>query len=280
MSGRSSRIPGLYRLGIAERRRCLAERRGLDPAAFDALDAGGLALPAADGMIENVIGTYALPMGIAPNFRIDGVDYIVPMVVEEPSVVAAAANAARMVRAGGGFSAEVAAPVMVGQVQITEVADPDAAAARIVAAADELLTRARALVPTMVERGGGPVAITARVVSRPGEPDGGMVVAHLLVDCRDAMGANVVNTVAEGVADAIAAIAGGRVGLRILTNLNDARTVRVRARVPDSALGRRPGPCRRRRARRHRRRLALRRARSVPRRHPQQGHHERRRRRA
>jgi hydroxymethylglutaryl-CoA reductase len=238
VSDSCSRIAGFYKLDIAARRSKLAERSGVSPAELAAFDDGALGLSTADGMIENVIGTFALPMGVAPNFVINGVDYVVPMVIEEPSVVAAASYAARMVRDGGGFTAEVTRPVMIGQVQITGVADPDGAVRRITdpAAADQVLASARALSPRLCDRGGGPVGVRARVLSRPGDPDGGMVVAHVLVDCRDAMGANLVNTVAERVAPRIAELAKGDIGLRILSNLCDRRKVRVRGRAPAAAL--------------------------------------------
>ncbi|RMH45354.1 MAG: hydroxymethylglutaryl-CoA reductase, degradative [Deltaproteobacteria bacterium] len=237
MAGGSSRIPGFYRLDVRARRERLAARGGLDATALAALDTGGLDVEAADGMIENVVGTYALPLAVAPNFLVDGTDYVVPMAIEEPSVVAAAANAARMVRAGGGFVTRVSNPIMLGQVQVVDVPDPDAAARRIDAEANAILDRVRALAPRMVARGGGPVGLAARVLSRPGDPDGGVVVVHVRVDCRDAMGANAVNGIAEGIADDVARIAGGRVGLRILSNLADERLARVSARVPDDALG-------------------------------------------
>ncbi|HTE56031.1 MAG TPA: hydroxymethylglutaryl-CoA reductase, degradative [Kofleriaceae bacterium] len=232
----SSRIPGFYRLGVGERRRQVAAAAGLPADAFDALDSGGLDQAAADGMIENVVGRYALPLGVALNFRIDDVDYLVPMVIEEPSVVAAASNAAKMVRAGGGFRAEVSRPIMIGQVQLCDVADPDGALAAIAAAEPLILARARAVVPGMVARGGGPTGVEARVLSRPGQPDGGMVVVHLLIDCCDAMGANIVNSVAESVAALLAQLTGARVGLRILSNLSVHRMVTVRAEVPHAAL--------------------------------------------
>ncbi|MSP15580.1 MAG: hydroxymethylglutaryl-CoA reductase, degradative [Myxococcales bacterium] len=231
----TTRIPGFYRLSLTERRAVVLAKTGTDLAA---LDHGGLDLATADGMIENVVGTYALPFALAPNFRIDGCDHFVPMVVEEPSVVAAAANAARMVRAGGGFTTEHDAPVMIAQVQLLDVADPDAACARLAAAEPEILALCAAAAPRIVERGGGPRNVTSRVLSRPTDPDGGMVVVHLHVDCRDAMGANLVNGVAETVAASLARIAGSgaRVGLRILSNLAENRLVRVRARVPAAAL--------------------------------------------
>ncbi|MCB9574855.1 MAG: hydroxymethylglutaryl-CoA reductase, degradative [Kofleriaceae bacterium] len=233
----SSRLPGLYRLPIAERRRQVGEACGLDPAAWADLDAGGLDLETADGMIENVVGTSALPFAVATNFTIDGVDRLVPMAVEEPSIVAAASNAARMARAGGGFTTESSPPVMIGQIQVIDVADVDAGAAALTAARAALLDEARALVPRLVERGGGPVDVEVRILARPPGPDGGVVVVHLHVDCRDAMGANLVNTLCEGMATRVASLAGGAVGLRILSNLTDRRTVRVTTRVPLAALG-------------------------------------------
>src|SRR5690606_18303436 len=139
------------------------------------------------------------------NFRVDDKDYLVPMAIEEPSVVAAASSAARMCRKDGGFTTETTAPVMIGQVQLTHVGDPAAAVAALTRETPRLLERARALVPALVGRGGGPIALEARILALPGSPeagdDGGMIVVHLLVDCRDAMGANLVNGLAEGLAD-------------------------------------------------------------------------------
>jgi len=201
----SSRIPGFYKLGVAARRERLAELRGLDTTRLVSLDVGGI-------------------------------DLEMPMVIEEPSVVAAASNAAKMIRVGGGFETEISRPVMIGQVQITAVPDPDAAIAAIEGATEAILEQARKHAPGLIEHGGGPIGVEARILSRPDSPDGGMVVVHVLVDCRDAMGANAVNSVAEGVASMLAELAGGRVGLSILSNLSDRRTVRVTARVPDEAL--------------------------------------------
>jgi hydroxymethylglutaryl-CoA reductase len=231
-----SRLSGFYRLGPAERRAQIVELAGeaLAPGAFAALDLGGLPLDVADGMIENVVGTYALPFAVAVNFCVDGVDALVPMVIEEPSVVAAASNAARMARPHG-FHAQVSAPMMIGQIQVTQVADVDAGAAALRAGASKLLDEARHLVPRLAERGGGPLALDVRTLAREGV-DGGVLVVHLHVDCRDAMGANLVNTLCEALADRIAALAGGRAGLRILSNLSDGRTVTVRCTIADAAL--------------------------------------------
>ena len=236
MPSKSSRIPGFYRLGLDGRRQHLADARGVDARALDILDRGGIDIEVADSMIENVVGTYALPLGIGLNFLVNDMDYLVPMAVEEPSVVAAASNAAKMVRAAGGFTARVTPPVMIGQVQIRDVRDPEAATAAIEGAREDILARGRALTPRLVARGGGPVGLRVRTLSRPGDPDGGMLVVHLHVDCRDAMGANLVNTVAEGLARHLADLAGGVPGLRILSNLADERTVTVTARVQDQDL--------------------------------------------
>ena len=231
---RTSRLTGFYRLGVLERRRKLLETLGLPPDGLAALDAGGLALEVADGMIENVIGTYALPFAVAVNFVVDGAEALIPMVVEEPSVVAAASNAARMARPAG-FTSTVSAPVMIGQIQVTDIADVEAGAAALRTAGPDLMAEARRMVPRLADRGGGPVAFDVRVLAHAG-PDGGVLVAHLHVDCRDAMGANLVNTLCEALADRVAKLAGGRAGLRILSNLTDGRTVTVRCSIEDAQL--------------------------------------------
>ena len=235
-TSRSSRLAGFYRLTLAERRRKLREAAGLpaDGDAFAAIDPGALDLGLADGMIENVVGVFALPFAVAMNFCIDGVETFVPMAVEEPSVVAAASNAARMARPLG-FRTEVSPPVMIGQIQIVHVADVEAGAAALAGSSEILVAEARRMVPRLTDRGGGPVALDVRTLARGG-PDGGVLVAHLHVDCRDAMGANLVNTLCEALADRIARIAGGRPGLRILSNLTDGRTVRVRCSIDDAQL--------------------------------------------
>lgn len=234
MSSSSSRITGFYRLPPTERRRRLQGLAGLPAEGFAAVDPGALTLDVADGMIENVVGVYGLPFAVAVNFTVDGADTLVPMVVEEPSVVAASSNAARMVRPHG-FRSVVSAPVMIGQIQVTDIADLDAAVAAVRAHSAELLADARRLVPRLAERGGGPIAIEVRPLCASG-PDGGVLVAHLHVDCRDAMGANLVNTLCEALANQVADLAGGRPGLRILSNLTDGRTVTVRCSVDDAQL--------------------------------------------
>ena len=230
----SSRITGFYRLGPTERRRKLLELAGVPAHEFAALDPGALTIDTADGMIENVVGVYGLPFAVAVNFTIDGADALVPMVVEEPSVVAAASNAARLARPDG-FTTQASRPVMIGQIQVTHVPDLELAAAALRGHAELLLADARRLVPRLAERGGGPLALEVRPLARSG-PDGGVLVAHLHVDCRDAMGANLINTLCEALAGRVAEIAGGRPGLRILSNLTDGRTVTVRCAVDDALL--------------------------------------------
>jgi hydroxymethylglutaryl-CoA reductase len=226
----NSRLPGFYKLTVEERREILRHRADLSEQDLLTLERGGLDVVTADRIVENAVGVYALPLGIGLNFRVNGQDVLVPMAVEEPSVIAAASNAAKMVRQGGGFVAEADDPVMTGQIEIVDVADPEASVSRLEAAADELLALAQATLPRLSERGGGAREIEVRAHPR-------RVVVHVHVDCRNAMGANMVNTVAEALAARVAELAGGRSGLRILTNLCDRRCVRVKARVPVAALG-------------------------------------------
>ncbi len=228
---RTSRIPGFYKEPVESRRRLLAEAADLDTSEIArVLAAGGLDVATADKTVENVLGTYALPFSLGLNVRINERDWLVPMVVEEPSVVAAASNAARMIREGGGFSAEADEPLMVAQVQLWGVREADAATRRLREAEASLLAMADAAVSSLVARGGGARAIEARDLGD------GLYVVHVVVDVRDAMGANLVNTVAERLAPAIAALTGGVVGLRILSNLSDKRCVRVRCAVPAASL--------------------------------------------
>jgi hydroxymethylglutaryl-CoA reductase len=234
MTKRTSQLPGFYKVTVEERRTLIHEATGVAPDAIAAaLDGGGLSAETADKFVENVLGTYGLPYGVTLNVRVNGQDRVVPMVVEEPSVVAAASNAAKMVRSGGGFQVEVDEPVMISQVQLVGVKDRAAATRAILGAQDEILRLADAAVAGLVARGGGARGVEVREL---GEASDEMIVVHILVDCRDAMGANLINTVAEAVADRLAALAHGSVGLRILSNLCDQRCVRVRCRVPADVL--------------------------------------------
>ncbi len=223
----SSAIPNFRSLGLAERRRLLAEICSLDEAELgETLGDGGLLSPGADKMIENAIGTLALPFGVALNFQINGGDYLVPMAIEEPSVIAAASNAAKRVRAGGGFRAEADEPLMAAQIEVHHVADPRRATEAILEARDELIATANKVVPGIVERGGGAKDVGVRDLGD------GFVVTHVTVNVCDAMGANLVNTVAEALGNRIAELASGQLGLRILSNYCDRRLVRVSCRVP------------------------------------------------
>jgi hydroxymethylglutaryl-CoA reductase len=231
---RTSRLPGFYKVSIDERRSLVAEATGVETAdVARCLDEGGLCEETADKFVENVLGTYALPYGVALNVRVNGHDYVVPMVVEEPSVVAAASNAAKMVRSGGGFQVKMDAPIMIAQIQLTQVTDREAARTRILKNKEEILALANGVIPGLVERGGGARDVEVRLL---GYAEDQMIVVHVLVDCRDAMGANLVNTVAEGVSDRLAELAQARVGLRILSNLCDKRCVRVSCRVAAAEL--------------------------------------------
>jgi hydroxymethylglutaryl-CoA reductase len=229
-TGSSSRIPGYYRLSLDERQRELLRRAGLSPEDLALLQSGGLEAKDANRMVENAVGIYALPLGLGLNFIVNGVDRLIPMAIEEPSVVAAASNAARLVREGGGFTAEADEPVMTTQIELREIADAAEATSAIEAAKSEILSMADAAMPRLRARGGGCRGLEIRAL-----PDRRLVV-HIHVDCRDAMGANMVNTIAETVAERLAQIAGARVGLRILTNLSDRRMVRVSGRVPVAML--------------------------------------------
>ena len=231
----SSRLSGFRDLSVEQRRATTAEQVGLGAADLEVLDpTKGLSLDQADHMIENVVGVMGLPFGVATNFTVNGEDVLVPMVTEEPSVVAAASNAARIARVRGGFFTSSSAPLMQAQIQVLDTVDPAGARARLLEARDELIETANAQDPALVGFGGGVHDLVVRLVeSRAGT----YVVAHLVVDVRDAMGANAVNTMAEAVAQRAAEIAGGRTLLRILTNKADRRLARARAVFDAEALG-------------------------------------------
>ena len=234
---RGSRIPNFFRMSVAERIAALHERGLLNAADVRALAAGDhtLRLPVADKMIENVMGVFGLPMGVALNFLINGRDYVVPVVVEEPSIVAGLSGAARMARLSGGYQATSTDPVLIGQVQVVNVADTNTARARLLTNREEILALANSLHPKMVARGGG--ALDIEVFCHHAPEDGrDMVVVHLLVDTRDAMGANLVNTMCEGIASLVETITGGKVFLRILSNLTDRAIATASVRIPAKNL--------------------------------------------
>ena len=222
-------------MSISERHRALNEESGCAEADILALSGQtGLSEETADRMIENVIGRYALPMGIARNFVVNGKAYPVPMVIEEPSVVAAASNGARLAGTGGGFHAEADDPHMIGQLQIVGLDDLPAAGAAVMERKTELLALAAESCPNLLKRGGGPVDLEVRQI--PETQAGPMLVLHLIMDVRDAMGANLVNTAVEHIAPAAEQISGGEVRLRILSNLADRRLARAACTVPVSAM--------------------------------------------
>ena len=195
----------------------------------------GLSLEIADRMIENVIGSIQLPLGIATNFLINGRDYLVPMAIEEPSVVAAASKIAKIARIHGGFRARASKPVMRGQIQVVNIPDPHAAGQRVLTIKDELLKMANDTNPTLVNLGGGAFDITYRVLENTKRNQ--MLIVEIFVDCRDAMGANTVNTMVETIAPTVEATAGGKVRLRILSNLASERIVRAWAVFDKDAIG-------------------------------------------
>lgn len=232
---KTSSYSGFFKLSTEERLREVAEFAGLDEKETAILgSADSLDDDKADHMIENVIGKFALPMGVAINFVINGKDVIIPMVTEEPSVVAACSNAAKMARPSGGFKASSSGNVMIAQIQVLGVAAPFAAKSSILERKDEIIRICNEKDPVLVNFGGGVKDVEVRVIDTMAGP---MVIVHLLVDTLDAMGANAVNTMAEAVAPYIEEITEGSVELRILSNLADRRLVRVRAMWKKEDIG-------------------------------------------
>ena len=230
---RSSRISGFYNLSPAERQRVTADWAAIPPEQ-SALMENALTVAHADKMVENVVGTYALPMGVATNFVVNGRDVLVPMVIEEPSVVAGASFAARLARVAGGFQAQTTEPLMIGQIQVLDLEDLEGAANAVLAQKDQLIALANRVDPVVVSLHGGARDVEVRIIED--SPVGLMLVVHLIYDCRDAMGANMVNTACEALAPLIEEFTGGRVNLRILSNLADRRLARASCVVPAKAL--------------------------------------------
>ncbi len=227
----TSQIPGFYNLPVAERIIKLAESSGCTPEELSVYSKEkGLDLQAADRMIENVIGTHALPVGIGLNFMINGRDVLVPFAIEEPSVVAGASFMAKLARAGGGFHATSNEPWMIGQIQVIQLVNLDEARLKLIEHRDELLAAATEVDPVLKKIGGGARDLEVRIFHD--SPIGDFLVIHLIYDVRDAMGANAVNTACEKLAPQIEAITGGKVHLRILSNLADQRLARARVTVP------------------------------------------------
>ncbi|RLI07776.1 hydroxymethylglutaryl-CoA reductase, degradative, partial [Candidatus Bathyarchaeota archaeon] len=233
---KSSRLPGFYKLSMGERLRRVAELVGLtdEEAEMLARPEKGLDPSIADRMIENVIGLMAMPFAVATNFLINGREYLVPMVIEEPSVVAAASNGARMCRSKGGIRASCMDSIMIGQIQVVGVRDPYHARMEVLARKDEIAEKANEKDPILVKLGGGVKDIGAKVIETP---RGQMLIVELYVDCKDAMGANAVNTMAEAVAPLIEHLTGGRVLLRIISNLAVRRLARAWVVVDKEAVG-------------------------------------------
>jgi hydroxymethylglutaryl-CoA reductase len=229
----SSRLPGFYKLPVRERVATIARLRDLSQDEAALLGEAGLPLETANQMIENAVGVLGLPLGLGLNFLVNGRDYLVPMAVEEPSVVAAVSFAAKIAREGGGFTAEADPPLMAGQIQVTGFGDPDKAKEALLAHKESLLALANSFHPAMQRRGGGARDVEVRLLDAPEGPGAEpILVVQILIDTQDAMGANLINTVAEGVAPMVERLTGGKVFLRILSNLSDRRLARASCRIP------------------------------------------------
>lgn len=232
-----SRLPRFYQLSVEERLRELRDRGILTSKNYDSLSTGSYILTGlkADRLTENVVGVFSMPMGLGLNFTINDRDYLVPMVVEEPSIIAAVSSAALVVRKCGGFTSVADEPLLIGQVQVLDVADADAASRSILDAKQRILDLANSTHPNMITRGGGATDLEVHQRGTTSE-HGELLVVHLIVDTKDAMGANLVNTMCEAVGPLIEELSGGRVFLRILSNLTDRAMVRARAVIPPEFL--------------------------------------------
>jgi hydroxymethylglutaryl-CoA reductase len=233
-SMRTSNVSGFYKRDLKERLELVKDFAGLNDEELTALSTTGSLGDLADRMIENVVGSMPLPLGLAVNFMINGTDYLIPMAIEEPSVVAAASNAAKMARAAGGFQTSSTEPVMIGLIQVTDVSDPSSAKFTILAHKQRILDLANEKDSVLVGLGGGAKDIEVKLIDTIAGPQ---VIAHLLVNVKDAMGANAVNTMAEAVAPFIEQITGGKVYLRIISNLATHRLAFARAVFPKDAIG-------------------------------------------
>ena len=230
---KTSVVSGFYKLPIEKRREFVQKFVDLTPEDMQAFSSG-LDLTTADRMIENVLGIFEIPLGVAVNFRINGKDYLLPMAIEESSVVAAASNAAKIARIKGGFSATCSEPLMIGQLQLLQIKDVVSASEDILKHKEQLLMLANAQDKILVGLGGGAKDLEVRILEGP---SGKMIVTHLVVDVRDAMGANAVNTMCEALAPLLEEITGGRVRLKILSNLADKRLVKATAVFDKEKMG-------------------------------------------
>ncbi len=234
-SSKSSRLSGFYNLSVPERLQQLIREGWLDETDVPLLaDHAGLPIDLADHMIENVIGLHSLPLGVALNFIVNGREVLIPMAVEEPSVVAGASYMAKLARSTGGFKAKADPPLMIGQIQILGLENPYLARHRLLSEKQAILEEAAKCDPILQKLGGGPQDIEVRIIED--SPIGTYLVLHLIIDVRDAMGANAVNTTAEKLTPMIEAISGGRVHLRILSNLADRRLARASCVIPVEQL--------------------------------------------
>ena len=232
---KSSKISGFYKLNPKERLALVKDFAGLTEEECDLLqNTGSLSLEVADRMIENVVGAFSLPLGIAVNFFINNRDYMIPMTIEEPSVVAAASYAAKMVRDSGGFHTTSTPPIMIGQIQVVDIENPEKAKQYVLEAKQEILEEANSQDPVLSSVGGGAKDLEAKIISTTSGP---MLIAELQVDCRDAMGANAVNSMAESIAPIIERVTGGRVYLRIISNLATKRLAKAWCTVTKEKLG-------------------------------------------
>jgi hydroxymethylglutaryl-CoA reductase len=233
----TSRLSGFHKLPVADRLGTVSRMLRLSADETSALTGSRFEIDLANQMIENAVGVFGLPLGLGLNLQVNGRDYIVPMAVEEPSVIAAVSFAAKIVREGGGFAAEADDPIMIGQVQVTGYGDPAEASKKLVAHREQLLALANSFHPAMLARGGGAKDLEVRVLPAPegarGEP---ILVLHLFIDTQEAMGANLINTMCEGIAPLVEQLTGGKVYLRILSNLADRRLARASCRIPVAAL--------------------------------------------
>lgn len=235
---RTSRISGFHKMDVEQRIQVLKEFADLTEQDLKLLNSSAiLGMEGADRLIENVVGTFELPLGIVPNMQVNGRDLLVPLAVEESSVVAALANAAKMARSGGGFFTSSTSPLMIAQIQAQGMNDPFAAKLKILENKDELIQLANEQDPLLISLGGGCRDLEVRVIDSQIGP---MVVTHIIVDTQDAMGANTVNTMAEALAPMIEQYTQSKVYLRILSNLADRRLVRARCLVKKDVIP--PGP--------------------------------------
>ena len=232
---RSSLISGFHKLNPKQRLAVIKDFADLtDDETVLLQNMGSLPMDLADRMIENVVGAFPVPLGVATNFLINKRDYMVPMAIEEPSVVAAASYAAKMARDGGGFYTSSSPPLMIGQIQVVNVKDPNGARMRVIQSKGEILEKANEQDPVLVSAGGGARDLDAKIINTTQGP---MLIVEMQVDCRDAMGANAVNTMAEAVAPMIERVARGHANLRIISNLATGRLVRATCLVPKASVG-------------------------------------------